>query len=77
MNKQIRILLTFIITSIVTYLIVGYISNNVFVQIHWDENAMFSDKLREYYIRTFSINIIPTLILATISTTLFAKKMKN
>ncbi|GFZ32968.1 hypothetical protein CSC2_34940 [Clostridium zeae] len=77
MNKQVRIFLTFIITFLISYLIVGYIANNVFAQIHWDESATFLDKLKEYYIRTFSINIIPTLIFAAISTTLLTKKAKR
>ncbi|WP_055668608.1 hypothetical protein [Desnuesiella massiliensis] len=73
MNKLIKAILTFIISLFVTYLIVGYIANNVFAHIRWDESATSLDKFREYYIRTFSVNIIPTLILAIIPTALIMR----
>lgn len=70
MNKRTKTILTFIISIIISYVVVGYLGNNIFAQIHWDESATLLDKFREYYIRTFSVNIIPALILAIITTAL-------
>jgi hypothetical protein len=74
MNKLLKTILTFLISFFVTYLIVGYIANNVFAHIRWSENATALDKLREYYIRTFPVNFIPALILAIIPTALIMRR---
>jgi len=68
MSKIAKVIITFIISFIIAYLIVGYVANNLFAQIHWVEDVTIWDKLREYYIRTASVNIIPTFIVAIIST---------
>lgn len=39
----------------------------MFVNIHWANGATVWDKFREYYIRTFSANIFPALLIALIS----------
>lgn len=78
--RHIRTIRIFIISLIVSYLIVGYAKSTMFVWIHWTEEATVFDKLKEYYIRTFSINIIPSIILALIATLIiidiYKKKLK-
>jgi fumarate reductase subunit D len=66
MSKISKAIIIFIISFIISYLIVGYVANAVFAQIHWVEGATVWDKFIEYYIRTASINAIPTFILAII-----------
>jgi len=70
MDKQLRfrIAVTFIVTFIIAFFIVGYVRNTMFVQIEWLQSATVLDRFREYYIRTFSLNVIPTLIIAIITT---------
>ncbi|MGE5627672.1 MAG: hypothetical protein ACM3X7_06085 [Solirubrobacterales bacterium] len=48
----------------------------MFVEIHWLQSATIWDRFREYYIRTFSLNLIPALIVASLST-LFVGFIKN
>lgn len=66
--RYVKIIGTFISSLIVSYLIVGYAKSTMLVSIHWAEEATVFDKLKEYYIRTFAINIIPSIIIALIST---------
>ena len=64
LNK--KVILTFIISLIISYLIIGYLGSNLFVSIHWIENVTLADKLKEYYIRTFPSNISLSLPLSLI-----------
>lgn len=68
MIKAKKVIITFIISFIVSYLIVGYAANSMFVGIKWVENITIWDKLKWYYIFTAPSNILPTLILSIIST---------
>jgi hypothetical protein len=68
MIKAKKVIITFIISFIVSYLIVGYAVNSMFVGIKWIEDITIWGKLREYYVRTASSNILPALILSIIST---------
>ncbi|MNM50357.1 hypothetical protein [Clostridium intestinale] len=68
MIKAKKVIITFIISFIVSYLIVGYAANSMFVGIKWVENITIWGKLKEYYVRTASFNIVPTLILSIIAT---------
>ncbi len=68
MIKAKKVIITFIISFIVSYLIVGYAANSMFVGIKWIENITIWDKLKWYYIFTAHINILPTLILSIIAT---------
>jgi hypothetical protein len=49
----------------------------MFVAIHWIEDVTVLDKFREYYIRTFSINIMPAFTVATISTIVISFRNTN
>lgn len=77
------IIVTFLVSLLATYLLVGYCKNAVLTKIHWVANVTVRQKLREYYIRTFPENIIPTLIIAAIPTilvfavTVFKRKKKQ
>lgn len=75
--KYIKIIITFISSLIVSYLIVGYVNSTMFARIHWTEEATLIHKLKEYYIRTFSINIIPSIILALIFTIIIIDVLKK
>lgn len=68
MNKKTKVIITFVLSFIIAFFIVGYIKNTMFVAIHWVEGVTIWDKFREYYIRTFSANIIPSFIIAIIFT---------
>ena len=68
MNRGIKIGLTFGITLITSFFIVGYIINNTWIQINWDENATIWDKFREYYVRTFIVDFIAAILIAFIIT---------
>ncbi|MDD7794144.1 hypothetical protein [Clostridium sp. 'White wine YQ'] len=68
MKYSLKVIITFISSLIITYLIVGYVKSTVFAAIHWIEGVTIWDKLREYYIRTFDQNIIPAIILAVLLT---------
>jgi hypothetical protein len=72
MNKTLRVIITFIISFVISYIIVGYIINGIFVMTRWAEDATVWHKLREYYIRTASTNILPAFIIAIIPTTIVA-----
>lgn len=72
-----KIILTFIVSLIISYLIVGYLGSNLFVAIHWIEDVTLIDKLREFYIRTFWSNISFALPLALISTFIVYKKLNK
>lgn len=72
LNK--KVILTFIISLIISYLIIGYLSSNLFVNIHWIESVSLYDKLREYYIRTFLSNISFALPISLIISYITFKK---
>lgn len=67
MNKLVKTILTFTAWFAISYLIVGYVTNALFVEVHWIEGATVWDKFREYYIRNFPSNIIPALIMSIIA----------
>ncbi|MBL4931219.1 hypothetical protein [Clostridium paridis] len=68
MRYSLKVIVTFISSLLCTYLIVGYVKSTVFAAIHWVEGVTIWDKLREYYVRTFNQNIIPSIILAVLLT---------
>ena len=68
-----KAIITFIISLIIAYPIVGYLKSNVGVAIHWVENVTLIQKLNEYYIRTFWNNIILSSIVAVIPTLIVLK----
>lgn len=72
-----KVIFTFIFSLIISYLIIGYLNSNLFVIIDWIEGVTIIDKLREYYIRTFSSNISLSLPISLIPTYLVYKKTKN
>lgn len=72
LNK--KVILTFIISLIISYLIIGYLGSNLFVSIDWIEKVTLTDKLREYYIRTFSYNISFSLPISLIISYITFKK---
>lgn len=72
-----KVIFTFIFSLIISYLIIGYLNSNLFVIIDWIEGVTIADKLREYYIRTFSSNISLSLPISLIPTYLVYKKTKN
>lgn len=72
-----KVIFTFIFSLIISYLIIGYLNFNLFVIIDWIEGVTIIDKLREYYIRTFSSNISLSLPISLIPTYLVYKKTKN
>jgi len=61
-------IITFVVSFVLAFFIVGYVWNTVFVSIHWVEDATIWDKFREYYVRTFFSNIIPAMIIAAVPT---------
>lgn len=72
-----RGIFTFIFSLIISYLIIGYLNSNLFVVIDWVEGVTIVDKLKEYYIRTFSSNIALSLPISLILTYLIYKRTKN
>jgi len=68
MHKKIKVIITFVLSFIIAFFIVGYIKNTMFVAIDWVKGVTIWDKFREYYIRTFSSNIIPSFVIAVIFT---------
>ncbi|MDV3429644.1 MAG: hypothetical protein LIR50_22050 [Bacillota bacterium] len=78
MSRKARVIAAFIISFIPSFFLAGYIRNVMFVNIHWTQDASVWDKFREYYIRTFSANIIPALLIAVIAAliTAFLNKEK-
>lgn len=72
-----KVIFTFIFSLIISYLIIGYLNSNLFVIIDWIEGVTIIDKLREYYIMTFSSNISLSLPISLIPTYLVYKKTKN
>lgn len=77
MEKRIKVFITFIISFVIAYLIVGYIKNGMFVGIKWEESVTIWDKLKEYYVRTASTNIIITLIISIIPTLIIGASKKK
>ena len=70
-------IITFIISLIILYPIVGYLKSNVGVAIHWVENVTTIQKLNEYYIRTFWDNIIIASVIAIIPTLIIGSSHKK
>ena len=68
MNKKSKVIITFIVSFIMAFFIVGYVKNTILEDILWRVDATGWDKFREYYIRTFSANVIPALMIAVIPT---------
>lgn len=77
MNKLTKTFLTFVISLIISYLIIGYLKYITFIQVHWDEAATIWDKISEYYFRTFYINIIPSLIVSIIATIIVMRRNRS
>ena len=77
MNKKIRIIKTFIFSLIISYFIVGYIKNTMFVAIDWVEGATIWSKFRWYYIMTYSENILPSFIIAVMFTIVISFRNRN
>lgn len=44
MNKLVKTILTFTAWFAISYLIVGYVTNALFVEVHWIEGATVWDK---------------------------------
>lgn len=64
------------IVLVITYLVVGYIRNEVFVAIDWVDNVTIWQRLNEYYIRTFFGNLLITSILSFIPISLLIRNKK-
>lgn len=77
MNKKTKVIITFILSLIISFFIVGYIKNTMFVAIDWVKGVTIWDKFREYYLRTFSANIIPSFVIAIISTSVISFVNRN
>lgn len=77
MNKNKKIITTFIISFIIAFFVVGYAKSNIGVAICWVEDVTIWDKFEEYYIRTFSLNLIPAFIIASISSIIAYRINKN
>jgi len=72
MSKTMKTTITFIVTFIISYLFFGYFKSNMGVSIHWIPEVTIWDKFREYYIRTFYINIFPSIIMAIFLTSIIS-----
>ena len=70
-------IITFIISLIILYPIVGYLKYNIGVAIHWVENVTIIQKLNEYYIRTFWDNIIISSVIAIVPTLIIGNSPKK
>jgi hypothetical protein len=68
MNNKTKIIITFTLSLVISFFIVGYIKHTMFVATDWVEGVTIWNKFRVYYIRTFSANIIPSFIIAIIFT---------
>jgi hypothetical protein len=68
---------TFPITLVISYLIVGYIRNTMFIVIDWVPGATIWGKLYVYYIWSFTSNAPATLIVALISTIVISIYIKR
>ena len=77
MNKKSKVIITFIISLIIAFFLVGYVMNTMFVRIDWVEGVTIWQKFREYYIRTFFSNITPAFIIAIISTAIISLAYKK
>lgn len=77
MNRVRKVIITFIITFIISYFIFGYLKSNFGVAIDWIPEATIWDKFREYYIRTFSFNILPSVIMAMVFTFIISLVNEN
>lgn len=76
MSKIAKILITFIVSFVIAYLIVGYVNNGMFVRIHWVEDITIWRKMRWYYIINYPINVIPSLVIAGITTVILSYRLK-
>ena len=72
MTKHKPILAFFGASLLASYLVVGYFTNTMLIAIDWVETVTIWHKVYQYYIVTFTYNIIPTLILSVVAPLLFA-----
>jgi len=77
MIKEEKNIIFFIVIFVVSYFIVGYVWNEMFVAIDWIDDVTIWQKLREYYIRSFAGNVFPTLILSIFLTYIISKVRKR
>lgn len=77
MSRNAKTIVTFVISFVIAFFIVSYIRNSLFISIKWAEDATLLDRFREYYIRPFGYNFMPTLLIAVVSTTLIKIIMKR
>jgi hypothetical protein len=81
LNKKTKVIITFILSFIITFFIVGYVKYAMFVAIDWVEGVTIWNKLNWYYGYNFISNFFPALFLAIIITSiyylLFRKKVKK
>jgi hypothetical protein len=66
-----------IIIFIISYIIVGYLKSNIGVAIDWIPEATIWNKLKEYYIRNFSINILFSGLLTIVTTFIIGSSNRN
>ena len=71
LNKKTKILITFILSFVITYLIVGYYKNTMLVRIDWVKDVTIWNKLAWYYGYTFLSNLFPSLFLSIIITSIY------
>lgn len=64
MNRKIQVITTFILSLIISFLVVGYIRNIMFVEIDWVNGVTLWDKFRVYYFDNLFSDSIPSLIIA-------------
>ena len=81
MNKKTKVLITFILSFVITFIIVVYIKNTVFARIDWVKDVTIWGKLHWYYVYTFWANFFPALFLSIIITFVYyllgRNKVKN
>jgi len=70
------IIFIFIIMFCISYMIVGYVLNEMFVVIDWVDDVTIWQKLREYYTRNMSRNFFPSILLAALLTPAVSKVIK-
>lgn len=66
MKKYLRVLVTFIVSLVVCYIIIGYIRYSQLIPIDNMGGNTFWMDIRDTYITEFPINIVPALITAII-----------
>jgi hypothetical protein len=65
MNKKAKVIITFIISFCIAFLIVGYFSNIFTVKIHWITSVTAWMKA-EYYFKVYSVNALIAALIAII-----------